>query len=98
MDEFCCGVVGGVCIVECGVVVMHMGWSVDAETGGGVLDVDIWVGVSFGSGGGVCGGCIVKGIIGEVVGGCGGGMVVFVHHSQLSSIFPAQLALTIFAA
>jgi hypothetical protein len=91
-------VVGGVCIVECGVVVMYMGWSVDAETGGGVLAVDIWDGVSFGIGGGVCGGCILNGVVGVVVGGCGGVLVVFGHHSQLFSTFPAQLVLTIFPA
>ncbi len=98
VDALWCAVVGGVCIVECGVVVMHMGWSVDAETGGGVLAVDIWVGVSFGSGGGVCGGCILNGVVGVVVGGCGGVLVVFGHHTQLFSTFPAQLVLTIFPA
>ena len=98
VDALWCAVVGGVCIVECGVVVMYMGWSVDAETGGGVLAVDIWDGVSFGSDGGVCGGCIVSGVVGVVVGGCGGVLVFCGHQSQLFSTFPAQLMLTIFPA
>jgi hypothetical protein len=83
VDAFGCGVVGGVCIVECGVVVMHVGWSVYTDTGGGVLDVDIWVGVGFGGGGVVYGGCIVSIVLGGVVGGCGGVLVVFCHHSLL---------------
>jgi hypothetical protein len=96
VDAFGCGVVGGACIVECGVVVMHMGWSVYIATGGGVLDVDIWVGVGFGGGGVVYGGCIVSIVLGGVVGSCGGVLVVFCHHSLLPLKFPAQLGLPVF--
>ena len=98
VDEFCFGVVGGVCIVECGVVVMHVGWSGYTDTGGGVLDVDIWVGVGFGGGGVVYGGCIVSIVLGGVVGSCGGVLVVFGHRSLLPSKFPVLLGLPIFPA
>jgi hypothetical protein len=98
VDEFCFGVVGGVCIVECGVVVMHVGWSGDANTGGGVLGVDIWVGVGFGGGGVGCGGWILSSVLGVVVGGCGGVLVVFGHRSLLPSEFPVLLGLPIFPA
>jgi hypothetical protein len=98
VDEICCGVVGGVCIVECGVVVVHMGWSGDADTGGGVLGVDIWVGVGFGGGGVGYGVCISGSVLGGVVGGCGGVLVVFGHCSLLPSKFPVLLGLPIFPA
>jgi hypothetical protein len=98
VDGWCCDVVGGVCIVVCCVVVRYMGWSGSAGTGGGVLGVDIWAGVRFGSGDVVCGGCGVYVVVGEVRCGCGGGVVVFGHHSQLPSTSPAQLVLSIFPA
>jgi hypothetical protein len=98
VDVVCCFVVGGVCIVECSVVVLHVGWSGDANTGGGVLDVDIWVCVGFGGGGVGFGGCIVSMVLGGVVGGFGGVVVVFCHRSLLPSKFPVLLGLRNFPA
>jgi hypothetical protein len=93
---FC--VVGGVCYVECSVVVLHVGWSGDDNIGGGVLDVDIWVGVDFGISGVGCGGCILRMVLGGVVGGFGGVVVVFCHRSLLPSKFPVLLGLPNFPA
>jgi hypothetical protein len=93
VDVDCCCVVGGVCIVECSVVVLHVEWSGDANIGGGVLDVDIWVCVGFGGCGVGCGGCIVSMVLGGVVGGFGGVLVVFCHRSLLPSKIPVLLGL-----
>jgi hypothetical protein len=96
VDAFGCSVVDGVCNVDCGVVVMCVGRSVYAEIGGGVLGVDIWAGVGVGGGGVVYGGCSVWNGFGVVVGGFGGGVVVFGLHSLLPSGFPVQFGQTIF--
>ena len=96
VDDWWCCVVGGVCIVVGIVVVLYMVLSGESGTGGGVLDVDIWVGVCFGGGDVVGGGCSVYVAVGDVVGVCGGGVVVFGHHSQLSSRSPAPLVLSIY--
>jgi hypothetical protein len=98
VDAVGCCVVGGVCIVECSVVVLHVGWAGDDTIGGGVLDVYIWVGVGFGGGGVGCGGGIVSMVLGGVVGGFGGVVEVFCHRSQLPSKFPVPLGLPNFPA
>ena len=77
VDDCWCVMVGGVCIVTCNVVVVHKGWSVGSGSGGGVLDVGIWIGAYWGSGGIVFGGSSVFVVVDEKVYGCGGGMVVF---------------------
>jgi hypothetical protein len=80
-----CGVVDGVCIVVCNVSVVHVG------IGGGGLDVGIWIGACWGSGGVVFGGGSVLVVVGEVVYGYGGGVVVFCLRVRLPSIFPIQV-------
>jgi hypothetical protein len=92
VDDCWCGVVGGVCIVVYSVVVVHAG------IGGGVLDVGIWIGVCWGSGGVVFGGGSVFMVVGEVVCGGGGGVVVFCLHFRLPSVFPIKFGQAIFPA
>ncbi len=87
MDDCWCGVVGGVCIVVYNVVVVH------SDIGGGVLNVGIWIGVCWGSGGVVFGGDNMYVVVGGVVCGGGGGVVVFCLHFQQPSIFPTQVGL-----
>jgi hypothetical protein len=87
VDDCWCGVVDGVCIVVCNVGVVHVG------IGGGGLDVGIWIGACWGSGGVVSGGGNVFVVVGEVVCGGGGGVVVFCLHFQLPSVSPNQFGL-----
>jgi hypothetical protein len=93
VDDCWCGVVGGVCIVVCNVVVVHAG------IGGGVLDVGIWIGVCWGCGGVVIGGGNMFVVVGEVVVcGGGGGVVVFCLHFRLPSVFPIKFGRAFFPA
>jgi hypothetical protein len=98
VDDWCRNVVGGVCIVVCYVVVMHMVCTGDFGNGGVVLGVGIWVGVCFGGGDMVCGGGVVCVVVDEVVCGVGGGVVVFCLHSLLPSESPTRLGRSIFPA
>jgi hypothetical protein len=75
---------------------MHGGWSVGSGNGGGVLDIDILIGVGWGSGDFVFGGCSVQVVVSDVVCGCGGGVVVFGLHSQLPSVSPDLFGLSFF--
>jgi hypothetical protein len=87
-----CGVVGGVCIFGCNMVVVHAG------IGGGVLDAGIWISACLGSGGVVFGGYSAFVVAGEVVCDGGGGVVVFCRHFRLLSVFPAKFGQAFFPA
>ena len=98
MDDCWCDVMGGVCILVGTVVVVHKGWSVSSGSGGCMLDVGNWFGACWGSGGVVFGGGNVVVVFGEVVCGCGGGVVVFCLHFRLPSVFPTQFGQAFFPA
>jgi hypothetical protein len=79
--------VGGECIVDFAGGVVRGGWSVDFGSGDGMLDVGIVTGAGWGSCGVVdYGGNMIVGI-GDVVGSCGGDVVVFYLHVRLPSLF-----------